>query len=308
MLLINSSSENVAFADTLLEIGSNPKEIVELPSTFNKCPNLDELIYSVYPHLDEVTTASTTYLTEHTILSARNEDVNIINIQAMTKIQIHNTILHRLTSDRIAGVLHRVKIVGEELAVNTIIPYLPIRECGKMARGGRGRGRTRTHGGIREGLLTGAVVGEPTSSQESLGSVPIVQNKQILLEARVDAWFKSIEKTLDAVKCPDDQRSYRDACISEFYMLEQGDMGISRRFLITSGASTYKEVLTKALALEHNDVEDHKSKDSRGQQRQDERPDKGKAVQTQYDSLGSKRQRFEGTSARVMGGQYFERT
>ncbi|KAF6149769.1 hypothetical protein GIB67_017502 [Kingdonia uniflora] len=79
------------------------------------------------------------------------------------------------------------------------------------------------------------------------------------------------------------------------------------RFLISSGASTYREVMSKALALEQNDVEDRKSKDLRGQERQDQRPDKGKAVQTQYDSLGSKRQRFEGTLDRVMGGQYFER-
>ncbi|KAF6175409.1 hypothetical protein GIB67_036500 [Kingdonia uniflora] len=56
-----------------------------------------------------------------------------------------------------------------------------------------------------------------------------------------------------------------------------------------------------------NDVEDCKSKELRGQQRQDQRPDKGKAVQTQYNSLGSKRQRFEGTTARGMGRQYFER-
>ncbi|KAF6138250.1 hypothetical protein GIB67_019420, partial [Kingdonia uniflora] len=68
-------------------IGSNPKEAIELPATFHKCVNLDELICSVYPNLKEVTTTSTTYLTKCTILSARNEDVNIINIQAMAKIQ-----------------------------------------------------------------------------------------------------------------------------------------------------------------------------------------------------------------------------
>ncbi|KAF6171142.1 hypothetical protein GIB67_012216 [Kingdonia uniflora] len=79
------------------------------------------------------------------------------------------------------------------------------------------------------------------------------------------------------------------------------------KFLITSGASTYREVLSKALALELNDVEDSKSKELRTRQRRDQRTDKGKVVQTQYDCLGSKRQRFEGTLARVMGGQYFER-
>ncbi|KAF6174476.1 hypothetical protein GIB67_004670 [Kingdonia uniflora] len=87
MQLINNSSENVSFPHALLKIGSNPNETVELPATFNKCANLDELICSVYPHLEEIMIASTTYLTECTILSARNEDVNIINIQAMTKIQ-----------------------------------------------------------------------------------------------------------------------------------------------------------------------------------------------------------------------------
>ncbi|KAF6147440.1 hypothetical protein GIB67_022100 [Kingdonia uniflora] len=87
MQLINSNSENVAFTHILLEIGSNPKETIELPTAFNKCANLDELICSVYAHLEEVTKASTTYLTERTIPSARNEDVNIINIQAIAKIQ-----------------------------------------------------------------------------------------------------------------------------------------------------------------------------------------------------------------------------
>ncbi|KAF6135766.1 hypothetical protein GIB67_028622 [Kingdonia uniflora] len=80
-----------------------------------------------------------------------------------------------------------------------------------------------------------------------------------------------------------------------------------RKFLITSGASTYREVLSKVLALEQNDVEDRKSKNLRGQQRQDQISDKGKTVQTQYDSLGLKRQMFEGAAARVMGRQYFER-
>ncbi|KAF6168476.1 hypothetical protein GIB67_005028, partial [Kingdonia uniflora] len=190
-----------------------------------------------------------------------------------------------------------------------------------MAIGGRSRGRARTCRGIREGLHSSTAAGEPGISQESLGSVPIIQNEQIVLEARVgvgivsgvqihqvyfqqakspvarehsyleqlqrykhptfsstlvpseaEAWFKSIEKTLDAMKCSDNQRvtlatylfmgevdhwwetakrtimetpilwasfqdrffdqyfpqSYRNACISEFYMLEQGDMSISR--------------------------------------------------------------------------------
>ncbi|KAF6165957.1 hypothetical protein GIB67_012854, partial [Kingdonia uniflora] len=81
-------------------IGSNLKETVELAATFNKCTNLDELICSVYPHLEEVMTASTTYLTEHTILSACNEDVNIINIQVMAKIQGQKVVY--LTADKLS--------------------------------------------------------------------------------------------------------------------------------------------------------------------------------------------------------------
>ncbi|KAF6155010.1 hypothetical protein GIB67_035757 [Kingdonia uniflora] len=72
-----------------------------------------------------------------------------------------------------------------------------------------------------------------------------------------------------------------------------------RRFLISSSVNTYREVLSKALALEQNDVEDRKSKDLRSQQRHDQRPDKCKVVQTQYDSMSSKRHRFNGTSVRA---------
>ncbi|KAF6154718.1 hypothetical protein GIB67_035683 [Kingdonia uniflora] len=213
------------------------------------------------------------------------------------------------------------------------------REALKLARGGRGRGHTRTRRGIRKGLRSGAVAGKPASRQESLGSVLIVQNEQIASEAGVGIGIvPGVQIHLDTPPTPYFPQSYRDACISEFYMLEQGDMSISRygqrfnelsryvpfivndeeqrkmkflkgihpyywRLLITSGASTYREVLSKALALEQNDVGDRKSKDLRGQPRQNQGPKKGKAVQTQYDSLGSMRQRFEGTSARVMYGQ-----
>ncbi|KAF6146268.1 hypothetical protein GIB67_011740 [Kingdonia uniflora] len=80
-----------------------------------------------------------------------------------------------------------------------------------------------------------------------------------------------------------------------------------RKFLIASGANSYREILSKALAIEQNDVEDHKPKDLRNQVRQDQRLDKGKAVQSQYENLGSKRQKFsitDGAPARVMGGQH----
>ncbi|KAF6172507.1 hypothetical protein GIB67_007020 [Kingdonia uniflora] len=129
-----------------------------------------------------------------------------------------------------------------------------------------------------------------------------------LIPSEAEAWFRSIEKTLDAMKCPNDQRelffaqyfsqSYRDACISEFYAFEQGDMSIARY--------DQREVLPKALALKQNEVEDRRSRDARNTTRHDTRPNKGKAVQTQYNSLGPKRQRFESTPARATGRQYLE--
>ncbi|KAF6141885.1 hypothetical protein GIB67_037853 [Kingdonia uniflora] len=219
---------------------------------------------------------------------------------------------------------------------------------GQMARGGRGRSRAVGRG--RKGFCSGAPADEPVLSQKSLGSVPIEQGRSpavreykyleqlqkykhpsffgTLVPSEAETWFKSIEKTLNAMKCPENQRvtlatylvqgegnhwwdtakrtiaesyilwasfqdrflelyfpqSYRDSCISEFYMLEQGDMSISQydqrfnelsrhvpfiiqdeekrmmkflkglrpyyqKFLISSGPSLYKEVLSKALAI-----------------------------------------------------------
>ncbi|KAF6149984.1 hypothetical protein GIB67_029349, partial [Kingdonia uniflora] len=80
--------------------------------------------------------------------------------------------------------------------------------------------------------------------------------------------------------------------------------------LIASGASSYRKVLPKALAIEQNDVEDRKSKDLRSQMRQEQRLDKGKTVQMHYESLGLKRQKLgvtDGAPSRVVGGQHFDR-
>ncbi|KAF6161877.1 hypothetical protein GIB67_002587 [Kingdonia uniflora] len=211
-----------------------------------------------------------------------------------------------------------------------------------------------------------------------------------LVPSEAETWLKSIEKTLNVMKCLDKQQvtlatyllqgeadrwwdtakrsisetpilwssfedqffrqyvlqSYKDACILEFYSLEQGDMNIARydqrfnelsryvpfivhdeeqkkmkflkglrpyfrRFLITLEASTYANVLSKALALEQNNLEDCKPKDMRSQQRQDPRPDKSKAVQEQFGGSGSKRQRLGFDSSvptRVVEGQQFERS
>ena len=57
--------------------------MVCLPSTINKCRDLNELLSAVYPKLDVADTSTPTYLLEHTILSARNDDVNAINRAAL---------------------------------------------------------------------------------------------------------------------------------------------------------------------------------------------------------------------------------
>ncbi|KAG5531387.1 hypothetical protein RHGRI_026119 [Rhododendron griersonianum] len=75
--------ENVTFARFLMEVGTNPQEIVHLPPTIRKCQDLTELLSTVYPQLEIQTTSTPTYLTERSILSARNEDVNAINAAAL---------------------------------------------------------------------------------------------------------------------------------------------------------------------------------------------------------------------------------
>ncbi|KAF6163826.1 hypothetical protein GIB67_016166 [Kingdonia uniflora] len=197
-----------------------------------------------------------------------------------------------------------------------------------MARCGSGRYRARTRRGIRGGLRYGTVANEPVGSPltsvipEQPGILPAVAASGA--SAEMKQFMKSFATSFEQAR----SQSYRDACISEFYALEQGDMSVARydqrfnelaryapfivqdeeqkkmkflkgfrplfmRFLISSGVSTYREVLSKFLALEQSDVEDRKSKDLRSQQRHDQRPDKGKAVQTQYDRMSSKRQRFD---------------
>ncbi|XP_028126921.1 uncharacterized protein LOC114323509 [Camellia sinensis] len=66
-----------------MEIGTNHWEIVKLPSTIHKCQDLKDIISVVYPQLDVAMTSTATFLTERTILSARNDDVNAINTAAL---------------------------------------------------------------------------------------------------------------------------------------------------------------------------------------------------------------------------------
>ena len=54
-----------------------------LPSTIHKCQDLVELLSTVYPGLNVAGTSTPNFLTERIILSARNEDVNAVNIAAL---------------------------------------------------------------------------------------------------------------------------------------------------------------------------------------------------------------------------------
>ncbi|XP_052175384.1 uncharacterized protein LOC127790133 [Diospyros lotus] len=83
MCLNHEDRENANFANFLMEIGTNPQEIVNLPSTIHKCQDLNELLSTVYPRLNIIETSTPTFLTERTILSARNNDVSDINTTAL---------------------------------------------------------------------------------------------------------------------------------------------------------------------------------------------------------------------------------
>ncbi|KAF7124123.1 hypothetical protein RHSIM_Rhsim12G0094200 [Rhododendron simsii] len=74
---------NSNFAEFLNQIGTNPVEVVELPSTIQKCGSVSELLFTVYPQLNVVGTVTPTFLNERTILSARNDDVSAINLAAL---------------------------------------------------------------------------------------------------------------------------------------------------------------------------------------------------------------------------------
>ncbi|KAI8531251.1 hypothetical protein RHMOL_Rhmol11G0122300 [Rhododendron molle] len=65
-------------------VGTNPQEVVHLPTTIGRCQDLNELLSTVYPQLGVANVSTPTFLTERTILSARNDDVNAINCIALT--------------------------------------------------------------------------------------------------------------------------------------------------------------------------------------------------------------------------------
>ncbi|PIA30674.1 LOW QUALITY PROTEIN: hypothetical protein AQUCO_05400048v1 [Aquilegia coerulea] len=79
MRLNSNDTENVKFADYLIEIGTNPKEDVELPSEIKRCKSTMDLLFKVYPNLNVEEVATETYLQERSIISARNDDVATLN-------------------------------------------------------------------------------------------------------------------------------------------------------------------------------------------------------------------------------------
>ncbi|KAF6160486.1 hypothetical protein GIB67_019255 [Kingdonia uniflora] len=87
MRLRNINSDSVKFRKILLEIGTNLKETIHLPSTINQSQTLEELICSIYPQLQEFGTVTMSYLTERTILSTGNDNVSSINTQALEILQ-----------------------------------------------------------------------------------------------------------------------------------------------------------------------------------------------------------------------------
>ncbi|PIA55030.1 hypothetical protein AQUCO_00800042v1 [Aquilegia coerulea] len=83
MRLTSDDEGNIKFADYLIEIGTNPEEIIELPLEITRCKNSEELLFKVYPKLNVERTATPDYLRDQTILSAHNDDVSDFNALAI---------------------------------------------------------------------------------------------------------------------------------------------------------------------------------------------------------------------------------
>ncbi|XP_028110161.1 uncharacterized protein LOC114308706 [Camellia sinensis] len=83
MPLNHANLGNAIFAKFLTEVGTNPQEIIKIPLTIHRCQDIKKLLSVVYPQLDVADTSTPSFLTERTILSARNDDVSAINIAAL---------------------------------------------------------------------------------------------------------------------------------------------------------------------------------------------------------------------------------
>ncbi|KAF6163580.1 hypothetical protein GIB67_022145 [Kingdonia uniflora] len=84
MRLDHANPDNAQFTDYLMEIGSNPENTIQLPSTIQNCAIVQDLILSVYSNLNISCEREQGFLTERTILSVRNNDVSSINDEALS--------------------------------------------------------------------------------------------------------------------------------------------------------------------------------------------------------------------------------
>ncbi|KAL5728631.1 hypothetical protein ACHQM5_001695 [Ranunculus cassubicifolius] len=85
MRLDARDQDNMEFAEYLMKVGSIPTDTVELPNGIRRCKEIEDLITTVYPGIEIANRYPTSYLTERTILSARNDDVSKINDATLSK-------------------------------------------------------------------------------------------------------------------------------------------------------------------------------------------------------------------------------
>ncbi|KAF6145398.1 hypothetical protein GIB67_034168 [Kingdonia uniflora] len=100
MYLDYANPDNTRFTDYLMEIGSNPEQTIQLPSTIHNCASVQDLILSVYSNLNISCDRDQGFLTERTILFSINDDVSSINDDALN-IFLGETIVY-LAADKIA--------------------------------------------------------------------------------------------------------------------------------------------------------------------------------------------------------------
>ncbi|KAF6134905.1 hypothetical protein GIB67_002306 [Kingdonia uniflora] len=66
-----------------MEIGSNPKKTIQLPSTIQNYANIQDIL-SVYSNLNISCKREQSFLIDRTILSVRNDYVSSINDEALS--------------------------------------------------------------------------------------------------------------------------------------------------------------------------------------------------------------------------------
>ncbi|XP_026396034.1 uncharacterized protein LOC113290665 [Papaver somniferum] len=135
MRLDMQEPENRAYAEFLLKVGSEPVDKVDLPSAVNVCKNRTELITKLYPYLTKTQIwrgdeacyeqVSEEELTNGMILTARNDDVNEINVEALNFLDgdSHTYLAaDRLTPEE-SG---RIPPISNEFLQNLNLPGMPL--------------------------------------------------------------------------------------------------------------------------------------------------------------------------------------